>query len=80
MSFLGVYAMDKIILSGVTRCDMDETEVEFIVRGHKVTGLFPTTPKSGIYGTIKSILIDTYLRNNFSESLQKIRQNSQNVR
>lgn len=80
MSFLGVYIMEKITLNGVTRCDVDETELEFTVRGRKVTGLFPTTPKCGLYRSIRSILIDTYIGNNFSENLQKIGQNPQNMR
>lgn len=67
--------MEKIILNEVTKCDMDETELEFTVRGHKVTGLFPVTPKCGIYRSIRGILIDAYIGNNFSEYLQKIGQN-----
>lgn len=72
--------MEKITLNGVIRCDIDETELEFTVRGRKVTGLFPTTPKCGLYRSIRSILIDTYIGNNFNENLQKIGQNLQNVR
>ena len=64
--------MEKIILNKVTRCDADETEVEFTVRGCKVTGLFPTTPKSGVYLTVKHILVDAYIRNNFGQNLQEI--------
>ena len=64
--------MQKIILSGVTRCDGDETELEFMVRGHKVTGLFPTTPKSGVYNSIKSILVGAYMGNIFVGNVQKI--------
>ena len=64
--------MEKIILSRVTRCDEGETEVEFLVRGHKVLGLFPSTPKSGVYNSIKGILIGTYVEHNFIENVQKI--------
>ena len=64
--------MEKIILSGVTRCDEKETELEFLVRGHKVTGLFPAAPKPGIYHSIKSILMGTYATNNFAQNVRKI--------
>jgi len=67
-----IAVMEKIILSGVTRCNENETELEFIVRGHKVTGLFPATPKSGVYNSIKSILVGAYIGNNFAENMQKI--------
>ena len=55
------YIMEKIILNKVIRSDQDSTEIEFIVRGHKVVGLFPATPKSGIYQHIRGVLIDSYI-------------------
>ena len=64
--------MEKIIFNRVTRCDEKETELELTVRGHKVTGLFPATPKPGIYRSIKSILIGACITNNSIENMQKI--------
>lgn len=72
--------MDKITVNAITRHDINETELEFTVRGHKVTGLFPATPKCGIYRSIRNILIDTYIRNNFGGNFQKIGQNTRNMR
>lgn len=60
------------MLNRVTRCDEKETELEFTVRGHKVTGLFPATPKPEIYHSIKSILMGTYTSSVFTENVQKI--------
>lgn len=64
--------MEKIILNRVTRCDEKETELEFTIRGHKVTGLFPATPKPEIYHSIKSILMGNYANGIFTENVQKI--------
>lgn len=61
--------MEKIILNKVIRSDRDGTEIEFIVRGHRVIGLFPATPKSGIYQHIKRILIDSYVDNNLTANI-----------
>lgn len=63
--------MEKIVLNKVIRCDKDETEVEFIVRGHRVIGLFPATPKLGVYQNIRSILIASYIRNNSVGNLDR---------
>lgn len=57
--------MEKVILNKVIRNDKEGTEIEFIVRGHRVIGSFPATSKSGIYQHIKQILIDSYIANNF---------------
>lgn len=67
-----IATMEKIILNGVTRCNENETELEFTVRGHKVTGLFPAAPKSGVYSSIKSSLIGAYMGIIFMENIQKI--------
>lgn len=67
-----ITVMEKIILNRVMRCDETETELELTVRGHKVTGLFPATPKPGIYRSIKDILMGACINNNFIENMQKI--------
>ena len=64
--------MEKIILNRVTRCDENETELEFTVRGHKVTGLFPADPKPDVYHSIRNVLMNTYANNNFIQNVQKI--------
>lgn len=78
--YLEKYIMEKIVLNKVIRCDKDETEVEFIVRGHRVIGLFPATPKLGVYQNIRSILIASYIRNNSVGNLDRFWQNPQNMR
>lgn len=60
------YVMEKVILNEVTRCDRDTTEIQFTVRGRKVTALFPATSNTRAYLHIKRILIGVYLENNFS--------------
>ena len=64
--------MEKIIFNRVMRCDESETELEFTVRGHKVTGLFPVIPKPGVYRSIKGILMGTCINNNFIENMREI--------
>lgn len=66
--------MEKIILNDVTRCDMDETELEFIVRSHKVTGLFPITPKCRIYHSIRNANQELKYREKGGKTAQKSRE------
>lgn len=53
--------MQNMILDCVSRCDKDETELEFTVQGRKVIGVFPAENNTAIYQQIKQILINTYL-------------------
>ena len=53
--------MQNMILDCVSRCDEDETELEFTVQGRKVIGVFPAENNTAIYQQIKQILINTYL-------------------
>lgn len=58
--------MEKIRLYEVIRCESNETEIAFMVRGHKVTGLFPASSKPGLYQQIKHALIGTYVESNLT--------------
>ena len=45
-----------MVMNYITRCDTEETEIEFTVQGRKVVGIFPTGDNSGIYQYLKRIL------------------------
>lgn len=55
--------MKNVVLNYVTRCDKEETEVEFTVQGRKVTGVFPSRDNTSIYQKIKHILVNAYMGN-----------------
>lgn len=50
-----------MVMNYITRCDTEETEIEFTVQGRKVVGIFPTGDNSGIYQYLKRILVNTYI-------------------
>lgn len=51
-----------MVMNYITRCDKEETEVEFTVQGRKVVGIFPTGDNSDIYEQLKRILVNTYMK------------------
>ena len=51
-----------MVMNYITRCDKEETEVEFTVQGRKVVGIFPTGDNSDIYQRLKQILVNTYMK------------------
>lgn len=53
-----------MVMNYITRCDKEETEVEFTVQGRKVVGIFPTGDNSDIYQQLKRILVNTYMNKN----------------
>lgn len=53
-----------MVMNYITRCDKEETEVEFTVQGRKVVGIFPTGDNSDIYQQLKRILVNTYMNEN----------------
>ena len=54
--------MEKVIMNCIERCDEAGTQVEFTVRGHKVTAIFAAESNQQIYGQIKHILADAYIK------------------
>ncbi|BFK68231.1 hypothetical protein I3000191B1_15550 [Flavonifractor plautii] len=57
-----------MVMNYITRCDTEETEIEFTVQGRKVVGIFPTGDNSGIYQYLKRILVNTYIDKNHAET------------
>lgn len=57
-----------MVMNYITRCDREETEVDFTVQGRKVVGIFPNRDNSDIYQQIKQILVNTYLGKNCAKN------------
>lgn len=57
-----------MVINYITRCDKEETEIEFTVQGRKVVGIFPTEDNSNIYQHLKRILVNAYIDKNHAET------------
>ena len=57
-----------MVMNYITRCDKEETEIEFTVQGRKVVGIFPTEDNSNIYQHLERILVNAYIEKNHAET------------